>query len=253
MRCLSLLVLATVATAAPQGLGGMWDALKSALTGEEEEAGEQGYETVPYTVVKKYDGYEERTYPSVTWACTEATYDPMEEGGDGEYTFINAIRMMTGGKKSWKNRPSSKMFMRLFRYIAGLNEQGQEVEMTTPVLTQKTPGENGMITSDMCFYMEKKFQSNPPTPIDDLITIRRNKEMTVFVHQFGGYAMQDSVWMREAANFEKKLKADRSDQVDFSTYFTAGYDSPMKFWNRRNEVMFQKIDSNNENEDNNSL
>ena len=26
--------------------------------------------------------------------------------------------------------------------------------------------------------------------------------------------------------------------VDFTSYYTAGYDSPMKFWNRRNEIMY---------------
>ena len=29
--------------------------------------------------------------------------------------------------------PSSKMFMKLFRYIAGVNKESQEIEMTVPV------------------------------------------------------------------------------------------------------------------------
>ena len=28
------------------------------------------------------------------------------------------------------------------------------------------------------------------------------------------------------------------DEIDFSKFLTAGYDSPMKFWNRRNEILF---------------
>merc|ERR1719270_1578591 len=97
------------------------------------------------------------------------------------------MRWMTN-KKSWKERPQSKMFMRLFRYIAGVS-----------------------------------------------------KERVVFVKQFGGYAMQDSVWMKEAEKFKEEL-SDRINEVDLSNFWTAGYDSPMKFWNRRNEVAFQKID-----------
>ena len=27
-------------------------------------------------------------------------------------------------------------------------------------------------------------------------------------------------------------------EVDMDLFYTASYDSPMKFWNRRNEVMF---------------
>ena len=29
------------------------------------------------------------------------------------------------------------------------------------------------------------------------------------------------------------------NSVDQDLYYTASYDSPMKFWNRRNEVMFK--------------
>ena len=30
----------------------------------------------------------------------------------------------------------------------------------------------------------------------------------------------------------------RADEIQDGYFYTAGYDSPMKFWNRRNEVMF---------------
>ena len=51
------------------------------------------------------------------------------------------------------------------------------------------------------------------------------------------YAMRDKVWINEAQTFADKLST-RADSIDFSKIYTAGYDSPMKFWNRRNEVMF---------------
>ena len=53
--------------------------------------------------------------------------------------------------------------------------------------------------------------------------------------------MRDAVWAKEAAKFAEEL-VDRADEVEFSPYITAGYDSPMKFWNRKNEVMFLKKD-----------
>ena len=34
--------------------------------------------------------------------------------------------------------------------------------------------------------------------------------------------------------------ADREAELMMDHFYTAGYDSPMKFWNRRNEVMFEK-------------
>jgi len=40
--------------------------------------------------------------------------------------------------RTWKDRPSSKMFMKMFRYISGVNKEREEVEMTVPVLNTKT-------------------------------------------------------------------------------------------------------------------
>ena len=53
------------------------------------------------------------------------------------------------------------------------------------------------------------------------------------------YAMEDGVWIKEAESFAEKLdKNDYGGSIDFSNFYTAGYDSPWKFWNRRNEVMY---------------
>ena len=77
-------------------------------------------------------GYEERSYPSVNYACTEMTYDAPDDEDSEEWGLERAIKWMTN-KKSWKDRPQSKMFMKLFRYIAGVNKESQEIEMTVPV------------------------------------------------------------------------------------------------------------------------
>ena len=51
------------------------------------------------------------------------------------------------------------------------------------------------------------------------------------------YAMDDSIWIKEAQTFAKKFNKN-AGSIDFSDFYTASYDSPMKFWNRRNEVLF---------------
>merc|ERR1711974_218583 len=124
----------------------------SALSGDDEPGEVNGdYEQVPYTTLKQFDGYEMRQYPSVKWACTEATYKmEKEESGSRDTNDFNLIKMvqeMMSGK-GWKNKPENKMFMKLFRYIFGAN-----------------------------------------------------KEFTVYVHKFGGYAMSDSVNLMEAQRF----------------------------------------------------
>ena len=78
----------------------------------------------------------------MTGACTEETYPFVEEDGEDEsqWDLVRKMKEMTS-KKNWKNRPSSKMFMRLFRYISGVNEQREKIEMTVPVLMETTPHE----------------------------------------------------------------------------------------------------------------
>merc|ERR1712156_1121264 len=93
---------------------------------------------------------------------------------------------------------------------------GEEVAMTAPVLTSLKLLANNQVTKEMCFYMEKKHQANPPTPVDPDVKI---------------------VTIREAKKFAEVLDND-GVEVDKSFFYTAGYDSPMKFWNRRNEIMY---------------
>merc|ERR1711887_427400 len=190
-----VLAVAGVVTPHPAPQLGALKGLLESLSGDDKPGEVNGdYQQVPYETLQKLDGYAERRYPSVKWACTEATYDveddDEETGDDSEE--MSLMKMMQGKMKK-----------------------------------------------QMCFYLTKEAQKNPPQPEDPDVKIDQNKEMVVFVKQFGGYAMKDSVWAKEALKFGEELQ-DRADEVDFSKYLTAGYDSPMKFWNRRNEVMFIK-------------
>ena len=99
---------------------------------------------------------------------------------------------------------------------------------------------------EMCFYIPKKFQNNPPKPIDKDVTIKKSKERVVFVKKFGGHAMEDSVWIKHADAFGRELKeamkTTDTTGIDLgSGFYTAGYDSPWKMNDRTNEVMFEKI------------
>jgi len=246
MKVFLLVALVGAVSAAPQVLDSVTDFFKS-FGGENEKAGEVNgdYEQVPYKTIskEKIEGlsYEIREYPSVKWACTELTYEMKDNGeednsvGGGGWEMVRSMMKMMSSS-GWKKRPSSTMFMKLFRYISGVNEERQEIAMTVPVLTEKTPNKN-MMTSNMCFYLDSAAQANPPTPEEETVIIEDNKPFTVAVYEFGGYAMKDTVWMGEAKMFAKKL-GDRVNSMDTDSFYTASYDSPMKFWNRRNEIMF---------------
>merc|ERR1712210_211956 len=234
------LLLASSTFAAPQ-FEGIKNLFSSLAAGDQDE--ESGTEKVPYTTLKQFDGYEMRQYPSVKWACTELTYEredaaeEVEVETDEAVATLKALQEYQSKKKDRKNRPQTKMFMKLFRYISGVNKEQDEVAMTAPVLTSMKLLEGNQITKEMCFYIEKKHQANPPTPVDPDAKIETNKEFTVYVHTFGGYAMKDAVNIREARKFAEVLD-NAGEEVDKSVFYTAGYDSPMKFWNRRNEIMY---------------
>merc|ERR1712013_982442 len=121
------LIFLSVTTGRPQ-----FEVLKSIVS---EVVGD--IEQVPYTVIQKFDGYEMRRYPSVNWVCSEATYKM--------------------GRDSKNN-----MFMKLFRYISGANVEQEKVDITIPVLTRMKMLENRMVNKEMCFYLNKAHQTNPP-------------------------------------------------------------------------------------------
>merc|ERR1719251_312010 len=97
------LVLAS-ASAAPQfeGLKNIF----SALSGDDEPGEVNGdYEQVPYTTLKKFDGYEMRQYPSVKWVCTDVTYKMEKEDSvsrdTNDFNLIKMVQEMMSGK-GWK-------------------------------------------------------------------------------------------------------------------------------------------------------
>ena len=87
------------------------------------------------------------------------------------------------------------------RYISGANVEQEKVDMTIPVLTRMKMLENRMVNKEMCFYLNKAHQANPPSPTNPEVKIVRNQELTVFVHTFGGYANKDSVNLKEGRRF----------------------------------------------------
>jgi len=60
-----------MAAGAPQGLLNGLSNLITSVVGGGGNAGEvDSYQNAPYSVVQKFDGFEERYYPSVKWVCT---------------------------------------------------------------------------------------------------------------------------------------------------------------------------------------
>ena len=92
--------------------------------------------------------------------------DPSADGMNGWQEKFDNDPFKAMSSKLWKKQPSSKMFMKLFRYIAGANMMGEEVKMTIPVPTKHTPEFNDLEEQVMCFWLGTPWQNKPaPKPL----------------------------------------------------------------------------------------
>ena len=93
--------------------------------------------------------YEERRYPSVNQACIEEKYkmpeqeEVVEDSDEGTFEkvmdwFESSIKNMN----KTKNETDTKLYTDIFavmtkltKYSSGVNEKGQEIEMTLPLMS----------------------------------------------------------------------------------------------------------------------
>jgi len=199
--------------------------------------GYNGYEQAPYTVKKDYGNFEVRNYPDSKWACTDNTFEFQMDNSviENDWAIFGIFNFVTRRRSE---DDQSKLFWKLFKYISGSNKSNQKIEMTVPVKTRMEMLENDRLSKRMCFYIPREFQSSPPEPSDSDVKIINIVSHDVIVKRFSGYVMQDSLWLKHAQNFREELKSANINGYDLGHVTTAGYDSPMTFWNRRNEVMF---------------
>jgi len=184
------------------------------LDGEIKQCKDQNLECPAFELVSENNekGYEVRKYAASKWVSV------MKSGMD-----LDAA--------------TSENFMKLFEYISGQNDQGVKIAMTAPVKTKVEPGvgpncESNFTTS---FFVPKSKWENTPVPTGDGVYLEEGPVGTLIVRAFGGYANSKD-FIREAMALEEAI----GDSYKFvrEYYYTAGYDSPYKFWDRRNEVAF---------------
>ena len=90
-------------------------------------------------------GYEERRYPSVNYACTEMIYDMPEE--TEPWGVLEVIReLVLDNLAPAQPRPQSTMFRRLFGYMFGANREAQNLQLTTPFFTKLAVSDKVIIT-----------------------------------------------------------------------------------------------------------
>ena len=166
----------------------------------------EGIETRPYSVVKKYDGFEVRAYSPATYAGVIKEGKMMETGNSG--------------------------FRDLAGYIFGGNDRQEKIAMTAPV-TFRPAGDS----TEMIFMMPKGFTpDNLPVPDNKRIRMWTDPAVHLAVLRFSGFASNRDIerWAEELRSLLKKQSIVPAGELIFMAY-----NPPFQLLNRRNEVAYE--------------
>ncbi|MBL19519.1 MAG: SOUL heme-binding protein [Flavobacteriaceae bacterium] len=121
-------------------------------------------------------------------------------------------------------------FGKLFRYISGSNKSDEKIAMTAPVYMNEDK-------SKMAFVMPLDVhQKGAPEPIGENVSLRITEPRYVAAIRYGGYTNSN----KEATYTKRLMEALKENSIKTNgTVEFLGYDSPYKFYNRRNEVMVE--------------
>jgi len=157
------------------------------------------------SLVRKYQDFEIRYYPSATIATISST------------------------AKTYRDL-SGPGFQKLAGYIFGGNESNTKISMTTPVQMDIND-----TLSTMSFVMPSGFTvENLPRPNDPGVKITNTSDEYVAVIRFGGYASD-----KDLKFYSEKLQnlLKENGITSFGNYRFLGYNPPYQFIGRRNEII----------------
>lgn len=123
-------------------------------------------------------------------------------------------------------------FMKLFRYISGNNEKNQKIPMTTPVyMKEEKQG------SMMEFVLPSTLnENNASQPLSQDVELYMDQGGVYASIRYGGYSNK-SKRNKYTSQLNKKLEKMNIDKI--GDFVHVSYDSPYKFYNRRNEVIIK--------------
>ncbi len=119
-------------------------------------------------------------------------------------------------------------FSKLFQYISGNNESKQKIAMTAPVYMNESK-------SKMAFVMPLSVhEEGAPIPKSEQVSLRVTEPRYVAAIRYAGYTNAQ----KEVTHKQKLLQTlEENDISTIGELEILGYDSPYKFYNRRNEIM----------------
>ncbi|MDG1147504.1 MAG: heme-binding protein [Crocinitomicaceae bacterium] len=159
-----------------------------------------------YKVLKKFEGFEIRKYPSLYVATTKLS----SSGYDGN---------------------SSEGFRKVAGFIFGANDKNQKIAMTSPVIMDMKD------SVEMSFIMPSSITpKNVPTPSSSAVQLKHREEQVVAILSFGGWANSSKIAIKEKELIALLKENNISFDGDLSYL---GYNPPYQVINRKNEISIQ--------------
>ncbi|XP_044146126.1 heme-binding protein 2-like [Bufo gargarizans] len=168
------------------------------------------YECPKYQILKRYNTFELRSYEATRWMTTQLDTDMFGLG-------------------------IMKSFKRLYNYFNGKNTEGVSIKMTVPVRAI-VPLFDQSINATMCFFVPTTI-ANPPAPTDSSLYLDSLPPTSYYVRSFSGYALK-SDYEKESKALSEELE-DLGLAYDMNFGIAAGYNDPLTFFKRHNEVWFR--------------
>ena len=163
-------------------------------------------ETYPYTVKKKYNGFEIRNYKAALFTSIKLSKNDYKE-------------------------TSSKGFSILAGYIFGKNDRNEKIAMTSPVSMSLED------STTMMFMVPSKFEKEDlPKPNQSSIQFKNEPEKTVAAIRFSGWANDEKI-----EKYKQELIALlEKEGISYSNrFYFLGYNAPYELFNRRNEIIVE--------------
>ena len=153
-------------------------------------------------------------------------YQVIDQVGNAEIRFYPSAAMIKVSSRVNRNNN----FGKLFRYISGNNSSNEKIAMTTPVYIYDN-------NKTMEFVLPSKYLSQDfPSPNDSELDTYISDPKYFAAIRYSGYSNEGKVMKHKD---ELKSILTKNGLEIISDFYILSYDAPTKFYNRRNEILFE--------------
>jgi hypothetical protein len=179
-----------------------------------------------YRVLKRIDNSVEiRVYEKLKWIAASTKCKPEEFAQNQGYLLKNILSFV-----NCNNDQNLRM---------------NRLTLCTPFVhclkntTRERITSSSLCQIDYMVYVPKDMSPNFPKPITSDVEIREDEQVEFAVISFGGYpSFEDFFNYRDILITRLGSEASKYDTVNF---WIAGYNSPLRFFYRRNEIWLRRV------------